>query len=338
MLWTLLLLFSNTVLWAQYPAGGGGQRPAGGNGQRPIPNGRFYGKLVDDATGRPIAYATVQLFGMQVDSVTKTRIEKFVAGQLTADNGDFSLDNIPVKGKYTLRINFMGYDAYEELVSFDVGKSGPITDKDLGNIRLAAISTNLAEVTVRGDANAFTMAIDKKIYRVDKDNMAAGGTAEDALRNVPSLNVDIDGNVTLRNAAPQIFVDGRPTTLTIDQIPADAIENVEVITNPSAKYDAGGGGGGIVNIVLKKDRRIGYNGNLRAGVDMRGKVNFGADINAREGKINGFLGVNYNQRLSKTWGDTDRQNLIGNPRTNVYQHNEGQRDGYFASIDRKSVV
>jgi outer membrane receptor protein involved in Fe transport len=332
MLWTLLLLFSNTVLWAQYPAGGGGQRPAGGNGQRPIPNGRFYGKLVDDATGRPIAYATVQLFGMQVDSVTKTRIEKFVAGQLTADNGDFSLDNIPVKGKYTLRINFMGYDAYEELVSFDVGKSGPITDKDLGNIRLAAISTNLAEVTVRGDANAFTMAIDKKIYRVDKDNMAAGGTAEDALRNVPSLNVDIDGNVTLRNAAPQIFVDGRPTTLTIDQIPADAIENVEVITNPSAKYDAGGGGGGIVNIVLKKDRRIGYNGNLRAGVDMRGKVNFGADINAREGKINGFLGVNYNQRLSKTWGDTDRQNLIGNPLTNVYQHNEGQRDGYFASL------
>jgi outer membrane receptor protein involved in Fe transport len=325
----LLLLLNSTALWAQYPAGG--QRPGGGNGQRPMVNGRFYGKLVDENTGRSIGYATVQLFGMQVDSVTKSRSEKFIAGQLSKENGDFSLDNIPVRGKYTLRISFMGYDALEQTVSFDAGKSGPVSEKDLGNIRLAAVSTNLKEVTVMGDANAFSLAIDKKIYRVDKDNMAAGGTAEDALRNVPSLNVDIDGNVTLRNAAPQIFVDGRPTTLTIDQIPADAIDNVEIITNPSAKYDAGGGGGGIVNIVLKKDRRIGYNGNLRAGVDMRGKFNLGADINAREGKINGFLGINYNQRLSKNWGNTQRQNLTAMPRTDVYQDNQGQREGYFHS-------
>ena len=89
---------------------------------------------------------------------------------------------------------------------------------------------------------------------------------------MPALNVDIDGNVLLRNAAPQIYVDGRPTTLSLDQIPADAIESVEVITNPSAKFDASGGTAGILNIVLKKNKRVGYSGNLRANVDPRANV------------------------------------------------------------------
>src|SRR5690606_30494610 len=102
-------------------------------------------------------------------------------------------------------------------------------------------------------------------------------------RNIPALNVDIDGNVTLRNSAPQIFVDGRPTSLTLDQIPSDAIESVEMITNPSAKFDASSGQSGILNIVLKKNRRIGYNGGLRAGIDSRGKINAGGDLNVRQG-------------------------------------------------------
>ncbi|MCH5686508.1 TonB-dependent receptor plug domain-containing protein [Niabella sp. W65] len=88
--------------------------------------------------------------------------------------------------------------------------------------------------------------------------------------------MDIDGNISVRNASPQIFVDGRPTTLTLDQIPADQIASVEVITNPSAKYDASGGTAGILNIVLKKTRTVGYNGSLRAGIDERGRYNFGA--------------------------------------------------------------
>ena len=96
------------------------------------------------------------------------------------------------------------------------------------------------------------LKFEKKVFNVEKNITSTGGTAEDVLKNVPSVNVDIDGNVTMRNAAPQIFVDGKPTTLTLDQIPADAIESVELITNPSAKYDASGGGGGILNIVMKK--------------------------------------------------------------------------------------
>jgi len=119
---------------------------------------------------------------------------------------------------------------------------------------------------------------------VEKNHINAGGTGEDVLRNIPAVQVDMDGNVTMRNSAPQIFVDGRPTTLTIDQIPADAIQKIEIITNPSAKYDASGGGGGIINIVMKRNRTIGYNGSIRAGLDTRPRYNFGGDISVREGK------------------------------------------------------
>jgi len=125
----------------------------------------------------------------------------------------------------------------------------PGFEKDLGNIKLNAAATQLQEVTVTASKPLMRLDIDKKVFNVEKNIVNAGGTAVDVMKNVPSLNVDIDGNVLLRNAAPQIFVDGRPTTLSLDQVPADAIESVEVITNPSAKYDASGGGAGILNIV-----------------------------------------------------------------------------------------
>src|SRR5947199_10664492 len=105
------------------------------------------------------------------------------------------------------------------------------------------------------------------------------------MKNLPSVNVNIDGNVRLRNATPQIYIDGRPTTLSLDQIPADAIESVEVITNPSAKYDASGGNAGILNSVLKKNKKSRYNGNIIAGVDKRGDANGDDNINIRQKKI-----------------------------------------------------
>ncbi len=133
----------------------------------------------------------------------------------------------------------------------------------------------------------------------------------------------------MRNAAPQIFVDGRPTTLTPDQIPANAIESVEVISNPSAKYDASGGGGGIVNIILKQNKKIGYSGNIKLGLDSRGRANLGGDINARENKINVFLSANMNQRKNMGTTETDRYNLVGSPQTNVFQNGTNNTKGYF---------
>ena len=323
------------LLWLTLPLFAQAQNPSGGGAGRQQITGRFYGKIIDDATGKGLGYATVQITGMRFDSVSRSMQPALFGGQLSENNGDFKIENIPVRGEYTLKVSFMGYTNVEQKVSFGTpggGRPGGSLEKDLGNIKLSGSSEVLEEVVITGEAGQLSLAIDKKIYRPDKDGVASGGTAEDALRNIPSLNVDLDGNVTLRNSAPQIFVDGRPTNLTMDQIPADAIEQVEIITNPSAKYDASGaGGGGILNIVLKKERRIGYNGSVRAGVDMRGRFNFGGDINAREGKFNAFLGGNINQRRNISTGATDRQNFFTNPQTTIGQDNESINDGMFLS-------
>lgn len=344
----VLMLLGSIALWAQRPAGAPGG--AGAGQDRNI--GRFYGKVVDE-NEQGVGYAAVQLYAMRMDTATGSLQERLIDGQITEENGDFSLEKLPVFGEFTLRISYLGYETLEKKVSFGLtreaiarqrAQGGPPAgnrrpnmsamasrfDVDLGNISLVTSSQLLDEVVVTGEAGAAILELDRKIFRVDKNAVAAGGTAEDALRNIPSLSVDIDGNVTVRNASPQIFVDGRPTTLSLDQIPADAIESVEVITNPSAKYDASGGQGGILNIVMKKDRRIGYNGNLRAGVDSRGGINAGGNINAREGKVNGFLSGFFNQRRSFTEGELDRNNLFGDPPTNLFQDSESNRDGFFA--------
>ena len=161
-------------------------------------------------------------------------------------------------------------------------------DKDLGNIKLEIDAQQLEEVTVTSNKPLLTMGIDRKIFNVEKNLNSVGGTAVDVMKNVPGLNVDIDGNVSMRNASPQLFVDGRPTTMTLEQIPADAIATVELITNPSAKFDASGGGAGILNVVLKKNRKAGYNGSIRVNLDSRLRGGFGGDINIKTNKINFF--------------------------------------------------
>jgi len=339
----ILPLLLATALHAQYPPAG---TPGAAGGRPQMNNGRFYGKVVDE-NGKGIAYATVQLTGMRFDSISRKPQEAMIAGQITEENGDFNLENLPVMGEFTLKVSFLGYAELSQKVSFGMpapaGKQQPAQgspnggmaamagkfDVDLGNISLALAAQTLETVNVVAAGGSAMLALDKKIFRVDKNAMAAGGTAEDALKNIPSLSIDLDGNLTMRNAAPQLFVDGRPTTLSLDQISADLIESVEVITNPSAKYDASGGQAGIVNIVLKKDRRIGYNGNLRAGTDTRGGVNAGGDLNAREGKVNAFVSGNFNLRRSRGEGETERQNFFGNPPTNLLQASDNEMKGFF---------
>ena len=312
-----------------------------------MPTGRFYGKIVDE-NGSGVGYASVKLFGMKFDTTTKTRVEGLITGQLTASNGDFSLEGVPLMGKFSLRVEVLGYADLTQEVSFDLpaqnGGGAPAgggrptgnwaamaggLEKDLGNIPLTIEALEADEVVIEGQASAVTLALDRKIFRIDQNAVSAGGTGVDALRNVPSLSVDIDGNLTLRNASPQLFIDGRPTTLSLDQIPADAIESVEVITNPSARYDAGGGQGGIVNVVLKKERRLGYNGSVRAGVDTRLGYNAGGNLNVREGKINVFVDANLNRFNRYNVGETVRENFFGTPLTNVLQENETDFSGQF---------
>ncbi|GAA4735483.1 TonB-dependent receptor [Flavisolibacter ginsenosidimutans] len=325
------LLFSILFVSAQMP--GGGFNRGGANGGQ-MPTGRFYGKVIDPSN-KGIEAASVTLVTNKMDTATKKMKEVIVSGMLTTKSGDFSLENIPLFGRYTLRISGIGFKTYEKPVAFDMPNrdamsSGDMTaalgalDKDLGNIKVQVDEKLLSTVTVTASRPMMTLGIDRKIFNVDRNITSAGGTAVDIMRNVPSLNVDIDGNVTLRNTAPTIFVDGRPTTLTLDQIPADAIESVEVITNPSAKFDASGGTAGILNIVMKKNRRVGYSGNLRANLDSRAKFGLGGDLNVRQDKINLFGSGMFMQRKSNSTGYTDRYtSLPGTSHSFQQDHNTG---------------
>ena len=327
----LLVGFLSSI--AQGPPGGG--RAMGGQAMN---IGHFYGKVVDEKTNKGIEAVSVQLLSTKFDSVSKTRKDTVLGGMLTRKSGDFSIEGLPVFGRYRLKITAIGFKEVEQPVAFDLkmGKPGDMSaalaavDKDLGNIKLSVDTKTLESVTVTASKPLMSMGIDRKVFNVEKNITSTGGNATDIMRSIPSLSVDIDGNVTMRNNAPQIFVDGRPTNLTLEQIPADAIASVELITNPSAKFDASGGTAGILNIVLKKNRKTGYNGTLRAGIDQRARVNLGGDINVRQGKFNVFANANFNQRKSISTGTTERQTFITGKSSNLVQNDKNINDGYFA--------
>ncbi|MCG2616643.1 TonB-dependent receptor family protein [Terrimonas sp. NA20] len=325
---TLLVGLFAVNVWAQPGMGnrgGGGAQPAG----------RLYGKIVETTSGKGVEFASVQLLANRMDTVTKQRKEVVIGGMLTKSNGEFSIENVPVFGPLKLKVSAIGFKETTTAVSFDIKPGGDMSnimnalDKDLGNIKIETEEKVLDNVTVTASKPGLQLGIDRKIFNVDKNIASAGGTAVDIMRNIPSLNVDIDGNVTMRNNSPQLFVDGRPTNLTLDQIPSDAIQSVEMITNPSAKFDASGGTAGILNVVLKKEKKVGYNGNIRANVDSRGRVGGGGDINLRQQKVNMFASGMYMQRKSIATGHTERENFFSTPQINQYQTDRSTSLGGF---------
>lgn len=334
----VLIMFLSAAVVAQVPQqwqGGANGRPA--NGAAAAMNvGRFFGKVVDAKTNKPIEAATIQLSQNKMDTTTHSMEEKVVGLVLTDKKGDFSIDKLPVMGKYNILITAVGYDPVMEEASFNLQRGGDMsqmmnaTDKDLGNLKMSQNVEQLQGVVVTANKSQMTMDLDRKVFNVDKDLSAAGGTAVDVMKNVPSVSVDIDGNVSLRNKAPQLLVDGRPTTLTLDQIPAEEIESVEVITNPSAKFDASGGGAGILNIVLKKNRKPGYNGNIRANTDSKGSYGLGGDINIKQGKVNFFANGNFNERKSTGKNTTIRTDRVNDMIANFNQSGNNDNSGHFA--------
>ena len=331
---TLCLSFT----FAQFPGGAGGR-----TGGQNMNLGHFYGKIVEITSGKPVEAASVQLIQNKFDSVSKKRKDVVVSGMLTTKKGEFSLENLNIMASYKLKITAIGFKPIEQKVNFEMNmgaaRNGDFTsmlsgvDKDLGNIKLEADIKQLENVTVSAGKSILEMKIDRKVFNVEKNLTSIGGTAVDVMKNVPSLNVDIDGNVSLRNATPQIFVDGRPTTLTLDQIPADEIASVEIITNPSAKFDASGGGAGILNIVMKKNKKAGYNGNINASIDSRLRPAFGGDINVKQNKINFFARGRLNYRKSISTNNSDRINYLNNDTTSLFiQNNKPISRGYFAFL------
>lgn len=337
LLMILICTMTLSQAFSQMPGGGGNR---GGMGGQNMNMGHFYGKVIDSTSGKPLEAASVQLIQNKFDSVTKKRKDVVVSGMLTTKKGEFSLENLSIMAAYKLKITAIGFKTIERKVNFEMNmgaaRNGDFSsmlsgvDKDLGNIKLEADAKQLETVTLSASKATLEMKIDRKVFNVEKNLNSVGGTAVDVMKNVPSVNVDIDGNVSLRNATPQIFVDGRPTTMTLDQIPADAIASVEIITNPSAKYDASGGGAGILNIILKKNRKAGYNGNLRAGIDMRGRPNLGGDINLKQGKVNFFGAGQFGMRKSISTVKTDRTDIEADTTSYLKQRNKPINTGFFA--------
>eukprot|EP01136_Pigoraptor_vietnamica_P014611 Opistho-1_new@56967 len=232
--------------FAQMP---GGMR-AGGAGAQSMNIGHFFGKLVDSKTNKGLESVSVQLIGNKFDTVTKKMKEAILSTQITKANGDFNFENLPVFGSFKMKASALGYKALEKTLTFGIKMPQPgaanaaggnmqqmlaLADKDLGNIKMEEDANNLGNVTVTSSAKPLLeLGIDRKIFNVDKNLVSSGQTATEIMKSIPSLNVDIDGNVTMRNASPTLFIDNRPTTLTLDQIPADIIDKVELITNPSA--------------------------------------------------------------------------------------------------------
>lgn len=284
--WVVLILITNMAM-AQMPPSGPG----------PQLMGRLYGKVVDAKTNKGIEAVSVQLLAASKDSL--------IGGMLTRPNGDFNFENLPVSDSIKVIISAVG--AKEQQIMVSLGLNGAPMQKDLGNIKIEQDAQYLGNVTVVAQKPALQMGIDRKVFNADKSLTAAGGTAIDLMKNIPSVSVDVDGNVQLRNASPQVFVDGRPTILTLDQIPADNVERVELITNPSAKFDAASTGG-IINVVLKKNKKSGLNGMASIGAGTPEILNGNLNINYRQGKVNLFASGGYNASGGKAKGETYREN------------------------------
>ena len=264
--------------------------------------GEIKGKVIDTETDEPLEYATVSLFHSQDSTL--------VTGVITNSNGLFSLKAKP--GKYYVVVQFMGYKDKTLNVNIKDNK----TVVSLGEILMNTDAALLDEVEIVAEKSTMSMTLDKRVFNVGKDVSSTAGNAIEVLDNIPSVNVDVDGNVSLRgDSGVQILVDGKVSGLAgtstqdaLRSLQADMIERIEVVTNPSVRYDAEGTAG-IINIVLKKDKRKGFN----ASVDLRGgfpvqwgekffkedfpfQTGIGASLNYRFKKFNVFANYNFNYR------------------------------------------
>ncbi|MCI2227929.1 TonB-dependent receptor family protein [Polaribacter sp. MSW13] len=243
------------------------------------------GKVVDSNTNQPLEYATIVLKN------TKT---KKVTGGITDEKGLFSIKT--PKGNYEISVEFISFK------STKLPTQTLTENKNFGTIKLVEDSSSLDEVVIIAEKSTVQIRLDKRIYNVGKDMTVKGGNASDVLDNVPSVDVDVEGNISLRGSENvRILIDGKPSALVglsgdaLKQLPAEAIERVEVITSPSARYDAEGTAG-ILNIILRKGKVTGFNGSLNLNAGNPDQFQISPNINYRTKKYNFFTNLGYSYR------------------------------------------
>ena len=284
-------------------------------------------------TGKIVSKVANQILGYATISFINIKNPKIIFGGIANEKGEFIVE-----------INAGVYDVKAEFDSFkplEIRQQKLFLDKNLGDLQLIENSTQLQEVTVQAKQSTVEIKLDKKVYNVGQDMTVKGGTASDVLNNVPSVSVDSDGNVSLRgNDNVRILIDGKPSNAinvatALQSIPADALDKIEVITNPSARYDAEGSAG-ILNIVLKKGKNNGLNGSFTAIVGNPRNYGLNGNINFKTKELNTYATVGYSD--SKFQGttliNTDYLNTNGTIKNSINERSirERAKKGYNYNV------
>jgi len=286
---------------------------------------KITGTVVEKVSQQPLEYATITFIN--------PKNPKSITGGITNTKGEFDIE-----------INAGNYEVKIEFISFKptiIKQQRLLENTNLGQIVLNEDATQLNEVVIRSEQTTVEIKLDKKIYNVGKDLMVRGGTVSDVLDNIPSVSVDPDGVVSLRgNENVRILIDGRPSNAiniaeALRQIPADAIEKVEVVTNPSARYDSEGGGG-LLNIILKKGKNQGLNGTIIASTGNPENYGVSGNLNFRSEQFNLFStsGYNYRTHPGNSLTNTEYLNADGSTRNFIdeVKKNERVSKGYNISF------
>ncbi|HEY4618663.1 MAG TPA: TonB-dependent receptor [Flavobacterium sp.] len=301
---TLALFFTFLLNFAQQGPGSARERI------------KITGTVIEKISKQPLEYATVTFIS--------SKNAKVIAGGITNPKGEFNIDVFP--GMYTVKIEFISFK------SITLNEQTLKENTNLGTVSLVEDAAQLNEVVIRAEKSTVEIKLDKKVYNVGQDMLVKGGTVSDVLENVPSVSVDVEGNVSLRGSDNvRIFIDGRPSNAlnmaeALRQIPADAIDKVEVITNPSARYDAEGGAG-ILNIILKKGKNQGFNGSFIASAGIPETYGLSANLNYKTEKLNFFTSTGYDYRTNEGAGLTDSQyfNPDGSISKYIYENRDTNR-------------
>ncbi|MDR7131171.1 outer membrane receptor protein involved in Fe transport [Algoriphagus sp. 4150] len=279
---------------------------------------KITGIVLEEGSNSPLPYASIGIYNTA---------DSLISGGLSDDKGKFRID-ISL-GEFYAFVEFMGYEPYKTGL-FKITEDSP--SLDLGQIRMKTTAENLDEVIVQGEKTIMELSLDKRIFNVGKDLANAGGNASDILMNLPSIAVDPEGNVRLRGSDNvRILIDGKPSGLVsfkgsagLRQLPANMIERVEVITNPSARYEAEGMAG-VINIILKKDNNQGFNGSVELVGGSPTNLGFTANLNYRHKRINWFINYSLTHRRAPNVGE-------------LYQETYGEDTTFILNQRNKGVV
>ena len=307
-----ICLFSIQLVFAQPPQYS--KKPTKGIG-------KIAGTIVDSETQKPVEYATISLY----DQTTG----KLINGTVADDRGKFAIREL-VDGMYKLEISFIGYEV-TEMKDIEMKKEKNV---NVGKIKINGIALELNEVEVTGERSIIEEKVDRMVYNADQDDLAKGGDGADVLRKVPLLTVDLEGNVSLRGSANiLVLINNKPSTIlassvadALKMIPAEQIKKVEVITSPSAKYDAEGSGG-IINIITKRNNLEGYNLNINTAVGLRAS-NLSLNGNFRKGKFGMSLGGFGRAFYNRSESDLTQTTVL--TQITTLQNAKGNNLGYFA--------